>query len=46
LLTAVSCLHRMNWRLPGTYHLASHGRGTGTLKFYESRDILFARATL
>jgi hypothetical protein len=26
--------------LPDTYHLAGHGRGTATLKFYEGRDIL------
>src|SRR5436305_10155755 len=25
-----------------TYHLAGHGRGTATLKFYERRDILGA----
>jgi hypothetical protein len=30
----------MTWRLPDTYHLAGHGRGTATLKFYEGRDIL------
>jgi integrase len=30
----------MTWRSPDTYHLAGHGRGTATLKFYEGRDIL------
>ena len=30
----------MTWQLPDTYHLAGHGRGTATLKFYEGRDIL------
>ena len=30
----------MTWRLPDTYHLAGHGRGTATLRFYEGRDIL------
>ena len=30
----------MTWQLPDTYHLAGHGRGTATLKFYEDRDIL------
>ena len=33
----------MTWRLPDTYHLAGHGRGTATLKFYEGRDILLPR---
>jgi hypothetical protein len=33
----------MIWRLPDTYHLAGHGQGTATLKFYEGRDILPAR---
>jgi hypothetical protein len=32
----------MTWQLPDTYHLAGHGRGTATLKFYEGRDILGA----
>ena len=32
----------MTWQLPDTYHLAGHGRGTATLKFYEGRDILAA----
>ena len=40
LLTAVPFLRRTTWRLPDTYHLAGHGRGTATLKFYEGRDIL------
>jgi hypothetical protein len=40
LLTAVPFLCRMIWRLPDTYHLAGHGRGTATFKFYEGRDIL------
>ena len=40
LLTAVPFLRRMTWRSPDTYHLAGHGRGTATLKFYEGRDIL------
>ena len=31
----------MTWQLPDTYHLAGHGRGTATLKFYEGRDILW-----
>ncbi len=35
---AVPFLRRMTWRLPDTYHLAGHGRGTATLKFYEGRD--------
>jgi hypothetical protein len=30
----------MTWQLPDTYHLAGHGRGAATLKFYEGRDIL------
>jgi hypothetical protein len=30
----------MTWQLPDTYHLAGHGRGTATFKFYEGRDIL------
>jgi hypothetical protein len=30
----------MTWSLPDTYHLAGHGRGTATFKFYEGRDIL------
>ena len=33
----------MTWQLPDTYHLAGHGRGTATLKFYEGRDILVRR---
>jgi hypothetical protein len=34
----------MTWQLPDTYHLAGHGRGTATFKFYEGRDILDERA--
>jgi hypothetical protein len=34
----------MTWRLPDTYHLAGHGRGTATIKFYEGRDILHSPA--
>src|SRR6266487_787824 len=44
LLTAVPFLRRMTWRLPDTYHLAGHGRGTATFKFYEGRDILWPAA--
>jgi hypothetical protein len=36
----------MTWRLPDTYHLAGHGRGTATLKFYEGRDNLHVFAKL
>jgi hypothetical protein len=35
----------MTWQLPDTYHLAGHGRGTATLKFYEGRDILRCTST-
>ena len=35
----------MTWRLPDTYHSAGNGRGTATLKFYEGRDNLAARAS-
>src|SRR6266516_1172577 len=34
----------MTWSLPDTYHLAGHGRGTATFKFYEGRDILLGKA--
>jgi hypothetical protein len=40
LLTAVPFLVGATWPLPDTYHLAGHGRGTATFKFYEVRDNL------